>query len=57
MESVRKLDEYYFFNDNDRKIKVASVLMFYVEIVSKFEELAEQYRVPIQDKVQKIKEE
>jgi len=57
MESVRKLDENYFFNDNERKIRVSSILNLYIEIVNKYQELAEQYKVPIKDKFLKVKEE
>ena len=56
-ETSRKLDEIFAYNENDRKLKVGSILNLYIELVNKFEELAELYKSPLREKFTRLTEE
>ncbi len=55
MESARKLDEHYFYNEEERKIKFSSIIKFYIEIVDKYNELADEYKVPLFETFSKLR--
>ena len=57
MDAARRLDEFYYLHDNERIVRVVSILKLYVEIINKYKELAEQYKAPVRDKFAKMNEE